>query len=171
MPYCLVGLLCNNIRLMICTWFHCWVLIFDCHGRLCSRKYLCYQPPHKSLGPRDSKSLPWAETFQTCPYASLLERKHILCGLRWGRALEAFAWSLWTLKMYIFFPDAFSLYPLLPKILLKLLLGLVRFPWVKHYPRPCNQKVVEIEFKLRKPDFQACSLNHHVLPPYSWHIC
>lgn len=57
----LVGLLCNNIRLMICTWFHCWVPIFDCHGRLYSRKYLCYQPPHKSLGSRGSKSPPWAE--------------------------------------------------------------------------------------------------------------
>ena len=51
----------------------------------------------------------------------------------------------------------------------KLLSDPVNFPGVKHCQRPCNQKMGEIEFKLRNPDFHICSPIHHILPPSRWH--
>lgn len=105
--------------LVMCTWFHIGYYFGLPQQSIYSDICLCYQTLHKGLEPWDSRSHPWAETFHTCPFVSLPERKHILCGLRWRRALETCAWSLWTLKMHTFFPYAFALYPLLPKILLQ----------------------------------------------------
>lgn len=41
-------------------------------------------PIQKSLRSWGLNRLPWAELFCTCPCSSLLDRKHILCGFRWG---------------------------------------------------------------------------------------
>lgn len=67
-------------RLMMCTWFHCRVLSFSCHGWLHSRMCLCDQLFIKVLGLVTQTGLSW-----TCIFGWMPERKHVLYGSGWGR--------------------------------------------------------------------------------------
>lgn len=61
------------------------VLSFSCHGWFHSRICLCDLLLIKILDLVTQTRLIGTETFCTCLFALMLERKHILCGSGWGR--------------------------------------------------------------------------------------
>lgn len=61
------------------------VLSFSCHGWLHSRMCLCDQFFIKVLDPDIQTELPGMETFCTCLYGLMLERKYVQCSSGWGR--------------------------------------------------------------------------------------
>lgn len=73
---------------------------------------LCDQLLIKSLRPKDSNGLPGTNTFNTCPYSLLLDRKNILCGPKWGRTWKpGFSLSgLYPVHIFscCFFPVSFA---------------------------------------------------------------
>lgn len=90
-------------RLIMYTWFRCFGPEFQLPWLMASKMCLVTNFLWKPQAPR-FKWVSLVETFHTCPRSSLPEeKKPILCGLGWGRASEAYAGSLWTLSIHIFF--------------------------------------------------------------------